>query len=95
MESALEIFTKHLSEYTYLATQLLDLRVAVENLLNGILTPSLVNVPRIHAVITQVKMQLRAHYPGFKLVFDTPASVYHLNDYVFTQHGSHLVLQLN
>jgi len=84
-----------LSQYTTILSELGEFQLGIEMLLQGMLTPILIDKVKLQHVLFAVRRHMLSRYPRTYLVGNRVADVYAAHNFVFGRQEEHLLIQMH
>ena len=84
-----------ITEYIAVTKQMLEFKNAIHLLVNGFLSPEIIDKDTLKETITSVNAELDKQYPGLRLVYGTASDYYNIHDYLIARHGRELLIQIH
>jgi len=84
-----------LSQYSTILNDLGEFQLGIETLLQGMLTPILIDKVKLQDVLRAVRQHMLYRYPRTYLVGNRVADVYAAHNFVFGRQEEHLLIQMH
>jgi len=95
MQNAFTLMSAKLMEYTTVMSRLQEFRLGVEMLIQGTVTPVIIDKTKLQQALQFISIHLGRRFPRLYLVSHRVSDIYSAHNFIFGRHRDHLLVQMH
>ena len=95
IQNAFTLMSAKLMEYTTVMNRLQEFRLGVEMLIQGTVTPVIIDKIKLQQALQFISIHLGRRFPRLYLVSHRVSDIYNAHNFIFGRHGDHLLVQMH